>query len=154
MDPRDIGSHIYAAGFAGARGVAAGTGDNTEVTTGAVDRQAVGQNCHSALAVIGGSATLAEGETLTIALNLQESSDNGVADAYADFGTAVAATVVLTGLAGGAKQNFTFQQKFDISSAERYLKLQFTPNCSASGTDTFEIAGGLILGGFVEAPVQ
>lgn len=155
MDPRDFGSHAYATGGVGARGVAAGTGDNTEVTSGAIDRQAVGQNALSCLVVFSGSATLAENETLQIAFNLQQSSDNGSSDAYADVTAAtVSATTVLTGLAGGAKQNFTYQAKFDLSALERYLKLQFTPNCSASGTDTFEMSAVVILGGFVESPVQ
>lgn len=155
MDPRDIGSHIYAAGGVGARGVAAGTGDNTEVTSGVIDRQAVGKNALSCLVVFSGSATLAENETLQVAFNLQESSDNAAADAYADVTAAtVAATTVLTGVNGGAKQNFTYQKKFDLTLLERYLKLQFTPNCSASGTDTFEMSAVVILGGFAENPVQ
>lgn len=155
MDPKDFFSHTKAFKAGGARGVAAGTGDNTEVTSAAIDRQSVGKNSFSALIVIAGSAVLAEGETLQIASNLQQSSDDGSADAYADVTAATfAAETVATGGAGGSTETFVYQKEVNLIELERYLKLQWTPNLSASGTDTFQIGAAVVLGGFVENPVQ
>lgn len=150
MDKRDIGSQLSdggGAGGGGSRGVAAGTGDNTEFNTGYVSRKGFS----SCVVVIAGRATLAEGETLAVAGNLQDdvAGDGGAVN---DFGSALAATVVATGPAGGGTVGFCKKVAFDLSGADEYIRYQCTPNLSASGTDTFDIGVGIILGGADETP--
>ena len=65
----------------------------------------------------------------------------------ADYGDAVAATVVATGETGGSTETGVAVATFDVSGANRYIRLQFTPNASASGTDTAAIQAVAILGG-------
>ena len=127
--------------------VAGGAGDNTEVDCAYVDRRGFA----SLKAVIAYTATLQAGETLKIAANLQDDADGvGVGT---DFGDALASATVATGPSGGGTRTGVIELDFDLSGANRYARLQFTPNLSASGTDVAELSAVYILAGAIDDPV-
>ena len=127
--------------------VAGESGDNTEVDCAYVDRRGFA----SLKAVIAYTATLQAGETLKIAANLQDDADGvGVGT---DFGDALASTTVATGPSGGGTRTGVIELDFDLSGANRYARLQFTPNLSASATDVAELSAVYILAGATDDPV-
>lgn len=138
---RDIGSYIKSAFCGAASATAAGTGDATEVDGAYIDRQ----DHLSAKLVISYTATLQQDETLTIAANMQDASDSS-GTGVADYGTAYAATVVATGGTGGSTETGTVELDVDLAAAKQYVRAQFTPDLSASGTDTAIVSAVLILG--------
>lgn len=119
------------AGSSSNSSTAAGTGDNTTKTGITLDRQAL-QLPHSAIATVLCDATLASGNTLTVAFTIEDSADNST------FGTyqTTAATTVLTGVSGGAAQSSQISLAVDLGSAKRYVRAKFIPDLSAAGTDT------------------
>lgn len=131
---------------------AGGTGDATEADGAYADRfdDASGM-AMSAKLVIGYTATLAQDATLTIAANIQDDADG--AGAGVDFGEALAATVVATGGAGGSTERGAIELDFDLSSAERYLRSQITPNLSAANTDTCVVWAVWVFFGAGKAPM-
>lgn len=133
---------------AGVDVTAGGTGDATEVSGAWIDR--LGFN--SVKVVIAYTATLAATATAAIAANLQDASDSSGTGA-ADFGTALASTVQATGGAGGSTETGVVELDFDVSGADRYVRIQFTPDLSAANTDTAELAAVYILAGSDESPV-
>ena len=146
---QNVGANLaarYAA--AGVDATAAGTGDNTEVNGAYIDRS----DFFSVKCVIAYTATLAEGETLSIAANLQDATSAAGAG-VADFGTAYASTVVATGGTGGSTETGVLELDFDLLTADQFIRLQFTPDLSAGATDVAELAAVYILGGSNENPV-
>ncbi len=59
----------------------------------------------------------------------------------------------LTGPSGGAAQRATKEIDVDLSGFNRYVRVKFTPDMSATGTDTAELAAVAILAGQAELPV-
>mgnify|MGYP003346943335 CR=1 FL=1 len=119
--------------------VAGGAGDITDIDCAYVDRRGFA----SLKAVIAYTATLQAGETLKIAANLQDDADG--AGVGTDFGDALASTTVATGPGGGGTRTGVIELDFDLTGANRYTRLQFTPNLSASGTDVAELSAIYIL---------
>lgn len=134
-------------GKAGVDATAGGPGDATEVDCEWVDRL----NFSSLKAVITYTTTLAATKTLSFAANLQDASASDGTGA-ADFGTALTATVVATGEAGGSTETGVVELDFDLSGADRYVRLQATPELSATGTDTAEFGVTYILAGASSDP--
>jgi len=132
----------------GTTATAGGSGDATEVDGAWIDRQGF----NSITVAIPYTATLAEDETLSVAANLQDASDSSGTGA-ADFGTALAATVQATGDTGGSTETGAVKLTFDLTEADRYVRIQFTPDLSAANTDTAKLAAAYVLGGAVELPV-
>ncbi|MEM7211423.1 MAG: hypothetical protein AAF479_05915 [Pseudomonadota bacterium] len=120
---------------------AGGSGDGVEVNSAWI---AKGSSLGMAFAVPF-TATLAEGETLSISGNLQDATDDAGAGA-ADFGTAVAATVVATGGTGGTTETGVALFDFDLGPARSHARLQFTPDLSAANTDTAEVHAVALIG--------
>jgi hypothetical protein len=145
----DAGALIAARyAVAGVDVTAGGAGDNTEVNGAWVDRQGF----NSLKVVIAYTATIADAATLAVAANLQDASDDD-GTGVADYGTALASTVQATGNSGGSTETGVVELDFDVSGADRYVRIQFTPNLSASGTDTAEMAAVYLLAGSDENPV-
>lgn len=144
----DIGARLAARhANAGTDVTAGGAGDGVEVDCAYVDRRGFA----SMKAVIVYTATLSAGETLSIAANLQDDADGvGVG---ADYGTALANTVVATGGAGGSTETGVVELDVDLRGAKQFTRLQFTPDLSAANTDTAEIAAVYVLGGSADDPV-
>lgn len=113
--------------------VAAGAGDNVEVDGPWIE--VAGRPGISI--VFNVRDTLTAAETLTIAANLQDATDS-VGTGVADFGTALAATVVNTGAATDAR--VTLKWDINIEGARDWIRLQFTPNLSAGAADTADIS--------------
>lgn len=142
-------AETLAARFAGiASATAGGTGDATEKNCAYIDRQGFS----SLKVVIAYSAALAEDKTLSIASNLQDATSSAGAG-VADFGDAMASAVVATGGTGGSTETGVVELDFDISGADQYVRLQFTPDLSATGTDTATLSAVYILGGAQVQPV-
>lgn len=126
--------------------LAAGTGDATEITGTSIDRFALGSRYQSMDVLVQGNNTMASGETFTLTFNLQDSSDDST---FADFGTPFTAAIIQTA-AGAAVTKEPFEQRLPsdilLNNAKRYVRLQVTPNLSASGTDTGLISATMIFG--------
>lgn len=146
MRTTDSGAYITPRFCGAASALAAGAGDNTEVDGVYIDRQGF----MSATLVIGAVATLAAAATLSLAHNLQHDADG--TGAGTDFGVVTGATVRLTGGGGGTTERIAIAVRYNLATAMRYVRAQFTPNLSAGGTDTAIVAAILLLGGADELP--
>jgi hypothetical protein len=134
----DIGKYLKTASCNGISITAGGTGDNTALTGASIDRRGYG----SANFVIAYKTTLAASETLSFAAEYQESSDGS----NWDTATALqAATVAKTGAVTAGHGVVEFD--VNLEGKKRYIRFNFTPNLSASGTDTAVVYGTAILGG-------
>lgn len=128
---------------------AGGSGDGTEVVGAIIDRGEIGfpQSCVLAIPF---SATLAEGETLSIACDIESSNDSNLSGATA-VKTAVSA-VVATGPSGGGAVTGTLELDAAIMGAGRYVRANFTPELSAANTDTAALSSVLVFGGADRLP--
>lgn len=133
--------------------VAAGTGDNTEADGAYVDRRnAVSGLAMSAKLIIGYRAVLAAAATLSLTVNIQDDADGD--GTGTDFGPAYAKTVVATGGGGGTTEVGTIELDFDLSSAERYVRSQITPDLSAGSTDTATVWATWVFFGADKSPMS
>lgn len=141
---RDIGAFIGAAlGFTQTAVTAAGAGDATEIDGDTIDRLALGDTYEGACLIVACRATQDTGETLTIAANWQDSPNDSD---WTDLGTAVAATTVITA-AGTSEQTGTLKVPVNLDAADRYVRVQVTPDLSRAGTDTATVVGLVVFGG-------
>lgn len=127
---------------------AAGTGDATEVNGAYIDRQGFS----SLKVVIAYTTTLAATKTLSVAANLQDATSNAGAG-VADYGDAMASAVVATGPTGGGTVTGVIELDFDVSGADQYVRVQYTPDLSATSTDTATLSAVYVLGGAQVQPV-
>lgn len=119
--------------------LAAGTGDNTEVTGDKI----IKTGYDSCLLTIVGSATIANTESVAYTVDIQDSADGST------WNTAVelkAETTVFTSDGGDTGTSFTVPLNVDISQYNKYIRFNITPNLSASGTDTCNWNAVAILG--------
>lgn len=149
MTRNDVGACLKAAFGGAASATAGGSGDNTEVDGAWVDTRGYG----SLKVVIGYTAALGATETLSIAANLQDASEDNQGDADDVTGTAYAATEVAVGGAGGSTETGVVEMDFDVDSTKRWVRVQFTPDLSASGADTAIVSAVYVLGGSDENPI-
>lgn len=133
---------------AGVDVTAGGSGDNTEVNGAWIDRRGFS----SLKVVICYTATLAQSATLSFAANLQDASDSS-GTGVADYGDALATTAVSTGGTGGSTNTGVVELDFDLTGCDRYVRIQYTPNLSASGTDVAEMGAVYVLAGATDNPV-
>jgi len=120
---------------AAASATAGGTGDATTVTGVTVDRFSIGNGSMPLSANMGVAyeAVLASGATLSIGYAVQDSADGTT---FADYQTATYA-VVATGPSGGGTKTGVFDiGSVNLSSARRYVRLNYIPDLSAANTDT------------------
>jgi hypothetical protein len=140
----NIASFIAAKAVYGGTLTAAGTGDNTEVTSLGVDRLGFG----SAVLVVAGRSSAAVGETLKFTVKISDSDDNS------SFSSDTTLATTVTVLAGGASpQSFVYELTLDLAAYKRYVRFKLTPDLSASGTDTAQYGATLVCGGAVSKPV-
>lgn len=146
----DIGSLVSEKiGSAFASATAGGTGDNTAVTGTSIDRAAIGNPLCAEVAVLY-SATLAATKTLTLkTVKIEDSADGSTWADYATFDDAV----VATGATGGSTEAGAAAYKVNLSGARRYVRVDFTPDLSATGTDTASAVAAWVFGGFDVLPV-
>jgi hypothetical protein len=153
MKGRDIGEEITTRnGALSAIPVAGGAGDATEVTGLSIDRNGLGSLYESCKLVVFGQGNVTSGLTLSIAANLQDSADDST---FADFGTAHANAVALTGASGGSTQSaFVVELDNDLRGANRYIRCQFTPDLSDTNDDTANVNCLIIFGGATTYPAS
>lgn len=134
----DIGKYLKEVACNAGSLTAAGTGDNTALTGATIDRLGYG----SATFVIAYKTSLTADKTLSFAVEYQESADGS----SWDTATVIqAATVAKTGAATNAIGQVSFD--LNLEGKKRYVRFNFTPDLSHSGTDTAVVAGTAILGG-------
>ena len=121
---------------------AGGGGDGAEQSGEWMDRQ----DRLSGKLIIAFVATLAQDETLSIAANMQDASDDSGTGA-ADYGDAVANAVVATGGTGGSTERGIVTLDVDLSAAARYVRAQMTPTMSAASTDVATTAAVFVTSG-------
>ena len=129
---------VYPVAIGSSRAVAGGTGDNTAVEVSAGIDTA---NYSSALVIVTGSATLANTESLALTVTTTECDTLG--GSYTAKETLADAVTLVT--SGGATHVGAVAYAIDLDDYERYVKVSFTPNLSASGTDTSTLACTLLL---------
>ena len=135
---KNIGAYISAA-YAGDVDsiVAGGAGNNVEVNGSAVDRFAYNDPLSVAV-VYAIKATLSAGKTLSLGYSLQHSSDGVNFTDYAPVASAVVAST---------SGDQIIKQSVDLSGAERYVRVAYTPLLSATATDTAVIVPVFVFGG-------
>lgn len=147
MGSRDINSEITVRrAAANAAATAGGAGDNTAVTGVIIDRAAFGW-AESVTVAIPFTTTLASSQTLTVAWTLQHGEDAGLSD-VATLASAGAA-VVATGAGTVAGQ---VEAGVSLRGARRYVRLNYTPDLSAGGTDTAALSAVLVFAGANRLP--
>lgn len=135
---RDIGAYLSTKAVAGGSLTAAGTGDATEVTSGAIDRK----DFASAVLALCGRTTAANGETLKFTVKIAD-SDDGVS--FSSDTTLLNAVTVVAGAVSA--QFFAYELDLDLFAYKRYLRFKLTPDLSAAGTDVAAWGAALVLGG-------
>ena len=118
---------------------AGGSGDDTKVTGDSI----IKSGYDACLVSILGTLTVADTETLSFAVEIQDSADG------ASWNTATAlkaSTVVHTSDGGDTDQSFTVPLEVDVSDYDKYIRFNITPDLSASGTDTCNWGALAILG--------
>lgn len=125
---------------------AAGAGDATSITGITIDREGFssGSLPNSALVGVVYEATLGSGKTLSVGYAVQDSADGAT---WADYQTATY-TVVATGVSGGGVAKGQFNVQVNLSSARRYVRFNYNPDLSATGTDTTYSDGVGFVAGF------
>ena len=121
---------------------AAGAGDNTEVIGNTINRQTYGMP-QSALVCLQAFVNLADTETLSLAVEVQESSDGSTWDAAEVI---EAATIVKT--ADGAFTDLhTESYVINLGDRKQYFRVNVTPDLSAASTDVAVVQWSVVLGG-------
>jgi hypothetical protein len=160
-----VAASAYVASTAG------GSGDNTLVTGLTIDRLNLTPNGakgtipnvspFGAMFLVSYEAALAAAATLSIVAAKVEDSADGTtwATIYDITGSAApvpptwpAAGVVDTGGTGGSTQRGVVTFMTDIKKARRYVRFDFTPDLSATGTDTGKFIVSAVLSGIDEVP--
>ncbi len=142
---KDLNAEIICKATGGGRLVAAGAGDATKVTGATIDRKNGTNGLYqSAVVSLAWHAVLAANKTLALALELQESNDGSNWDTAE---VVYASTVVATDSGSGSTLMGVTTSAFDLSKRKRYARFNHTPDLNASGTDTAEVIGQIVLAG-------
>lgn len=157
----DIGSQITVKRAAANTSVTAGssTTDNVEVNGVYIDRLS-NEVFLSGKVAISVSSSLGAGNTISVTSNVQHSSvsSSGWADyAYAQQGSTTVAyseTFGSTSSTAGQSISDVAEYDVDLGAAKRYIRVQFTPNMSASSAETATLAAMMVLGGGDFRPPQ
>ncbi|HJV75349.1 MAG TPA: hypothetical protein VJ654_14075 [Noviherbaspirillum sp.] len=143
---RDLAAEIAAAYAAAATSATAGgTGDNTEVTGVTIDLLSLSTRYESLCFALAATATLAATKTLTVAAKIEHGDASDMSDA-ADL-VASATVLTLTGATGGSTETGTAKVGVSLEYAKRYVRIKFTPDLSATGTDTAVVQSVALFGG-------
>jgi hypothetical protein len=140
INPKDAGAHLKVVGGGGARGVAAGTGDNTEVVGVIVD-STLEPGLVSGLIIVAGSATLTTAKSISILdLKIEHGDDSGLSDkADYTFGHTKNSVSDIKVSASGSTEPFAIKQKVDLTGLKRYWRVSCKPDLDAGSTDVFEL---------------
>lgn len=151
---KDLGAYIKPIrASAEVDGTAAGTGDNTEVSSAWIDTKGF----DGLEFVLSFTAALQATQTLAVIANVQDADEidgTGAADVSTAFLSALSSTVLATGDTGGSTETGEFQIGIDLTMCKRYVRVQWTPDLSATGTDTFKIGSMYLLTGAKYPPAN
>jgi len=140
INNQDAGAPFTILGTGGARGVAAGTGDNTEALGVIVDMQAQ-DGLMSGLAFCAGEAVLTDTKGISLVeFKLEHGDAANLSDAVDVIVKAFTDIVVSS---GGTTEQFAVKFNVDLTGIKRYWRLTATPDLDAVGTDTFHLGFGL-----------
>lgn len=140
----DIGAYLKVSASAGGRLVAAGTGDAAEVTGIGVDTLGYG----SAKLVIAAQAVNTATKKLQLSsVKISYSADNSSWDSDTEQLSANVDVVTGTGAQVGS-----YTLDIDLTGQKRYVRVKYTPDHTASGTDTAEVTAVFVLGGASTVP--
>lgn len=139
INNQDAGAPFALMGAGGARGVAAGTGDNTEALGAIVDMQAQAGPM-SGFIFCAGQATLTDTEGISLVeIKLEHGDVANLSDAVDLVAEAFTDLVVSD---GGGAEGFAAKVSIDLTGVKRYWRVTVTPDLSAGATDTFELGFG------------
>lgn len=122
--------------------VAAGAGDNTQIVGNSINRNSYGMP-QSMLVVVSSYLNLADTETFSLAVEIQESADGS----SWDTAEAIDAATVVKTASGAFTDGQTNTYKVYLGDRKQYFRVNVTPNFGASGTDTGTVHCSGILGG-------
>lgn len=126
---------------------AAGSGDNTAAPGVNIDTRTLADPA-SVVFEVWARATLAAAATLTITGKV-EHSVTGSGD-WADLVTA-SSLLVLTGGSGGTTEKGVARLGADLRQANRYIRVNVTPDLSAGSTDTATLTAVAVFGGLARS---
>ena len=118
--------------------------DNVDYESATIDRAGYG----SAKIMVGYSASLACGVTAPakITVAMKDSTDDSTWTDYADvLASSTLAAITSTGVK---------EVDVDLASYSRYIKVKYTPDLTASNTDTLITGFDVLLGGATELPAS
>ena len=143
INDKDAGAYLQVVSGGGARGLAGGTGDNTEVVGDIVDQLAAATvGLRSGIIFVAGSATLADTKSISIkSVKIEHDTESDLSTAT-DFFTAVDFDLVKTS-SGGTTELFAIKLNVDLWGVKRYWRVSIIPDLDATGTDTFELGFGV-----------
>jgi hypothetical protein len=149
INDKDAGAYLRVVSGGGARGVAAGTGDNTEVFGEIVDQNAeVNKGLRSGLIFVAGQVTLTATNVLDINDVKIEHSDAsnmaGAVDLTAGKNAVTSHAAVALGGGGGTTEVFGIKQRIDLWGVKRYWRVSIIPDCDAGSADVFELGFGVV----------
>lgn len=128
---------------------AGGSGDDTEVTGDAFYRKGI----HSMRVGFAIDGTITANQTLTIKdISIEHSSDKGVADAWAEIDTDLLPSPDDLVVAGAGAARYAAGFPLRLRAAKDYIRVKYTPDLSASGTDNVGIAPLGTVAAAVEIP--
>jgi hypothetical protein len=147
----DIASQTLAKAILSQQGVAAGTGDNTELTSAAIDRMTPGSAGFLAgLLAIGYRTSLTAAATLKLGVKISESDDGttfGADEVLEVLATKTLATGALT------NSDAVYELGLDLSKRKRFLRFKITMDLSAGATDVFVYSAVLVMASPDKMPV-
>lgn len=143
INDKDAGAYLKVVSGGGARGVAAGTGDNTEVFGAIVDQTAkANKGLRSGLIFVAGSATLTDTKSISIkSVKIEHGIVANLSDAV-DFFTAVDFDDVKVS-SGGTTELFAIKLNVGLWGIKRYWRVSIIPDLDAGSADVFELGFGV-----------
>lgn len=151
-----LGDTLKAGCPIGARLVAAGAGDNTEVSSVGFDRNPAGsaQKFDSAVAVVTAHVNLTATKKLDVNATIQHSGllASGYVDAPSWAQPAGGADTPALTVTGTGDQYGVATWGFQTKSLNRFVRLQIRPDLDAAGTDVAEVTGCVMFGSPVIMP--
>lgn len=146
---RDPASMTKAVGLSTQSGVAAGAGDNTELTSPAIDRMGTGLGGFmAAIVAIAYTTTVAAAQTLKATVKVS-GSDDGSTGWTTDV---VLANLVTLETGVVTAKCSAYELGVDLSAYKRFVRFKITLDLSAGATDVFVYGASLLLSGADKLP--
>lgn len=129
---------------------AGGAGDNVKVDGATIDRKNGTALAHSAKVGTGFLFALADTKTISLAHEIQESSDGS----SWDTAEVIEASTVKATSDGGTNERGVDEHSIDLMGRKRYFRINVTPDLSATATDDGFVFTIVALGGWDQIPTS